>query len=76
LSGGTEKTLRFCIEQQRAHRLIDASKTPVEEAAGSIANFVRENEIHTLNVAGPRRTEWPHGYEYAYCALDAFLDAL
>ena len=32
LSGGTEQTARFCIEQRRAHELIDASnvstKTP------------------------------------------------
>ncbi len=73
LSGGTEQTLRFCIEQQRPYKLIDASKTPVEEAAKSLTDFVRENKIQTLNVAGPRQTEWPEGYEYAYQTLDGFF---
>jgi predicted Rossmann-fold nucleotide-binding protein len=76
LSGGTEETLRFCIARQRPHQLIDASKTPVEEAASSIADFVRENKIQTLNVAGPRQSEWREGYDYVYRALDNFLDAL
>ena len=76
LSGGTEQTVRFCFELQRPHQLIDASKTSTAEAARLIANFVRENKIDILNVAGPRRTEWPEGYDYAYRALDNFLKAL
>lgn len=73
LSGGTEQTLRFCIEQHRPHELIDASKTPVEQGAKAIADFVRENKIQTLNVAGPRQSEWPQGYDYAYRTLDRYF---
>jgi hypothetical protein len=73
LSGGTEQTLRFCIEQQRPHELIDASKTSVEQGAKAIIGFVRENKIQTLNVAGPRQSEWPEGYDFAYRTLDTFL---
>ena len=73
LSGGTEQTVRFCVEQQRPHLLTDASKTPTNEAAKSIADFVRENNIAILNVAGPRQTEWPGGYDYASRALDSFF---
>ena len=76
LSGGTEQTLRFCVDQQRPHILINASRTPVEEAARSIAHFVRGNKISTLNVAGPRQSEWPAGYDYAFAALDAFINAI
>ena len=76
LSGGTEQTVRFCVEQKRPHVTIDASKTAADEAARSIADFVRENNIHTLNVAGPRQSEWPGGYDYASRALNNFLDAL
>jgi hypothetical protein len=53
--------------------LIDASKLSAEDAARLIADFVRENKIGILNVAGPRQTEWPAGYEYATCTLEIFL---
>ena len=73
LSGGTEQTLHFCVEQRRPHELIDASKVSTEKAAQLIADSVRENKIDVLNVAGPRASEWPEGYDYASRALDIFL---
>ena len=76
LSGGTEQTVSFCIEQQRPHERIDASKISAKEAARLIADFVRENKIDILNVAGPRQSEWPEGYEYASRALDLFLNSI
>jgi hypothetical protein len=71
--GGTQFTLECCKELQRPHKIIDASKASVEEAAQATADFVRENNIGILNVAGPRQTEWPEGYDYAFCVLDLFL---
>ena len=76
LSGGTDQTVRFCIEQRRPRLLIDASKIPIEEAAKLIADFVREKQIDILNVAGPRESEWPQGYEYASLGLDILLNAI
>jgi Circularly permutated YpsA SLOG family len=76
LGGGTEQTVRFCAEEQRPHELIDASKISAEEAAQSISDFVRENKIDILNVAGPRQSEWPDGYDYASRALDSFLNSI
>ena len=70
LLGGTEQTIRFCTDLKRPHRLIDASKLSFE----LIADFVCENKIDILNVAGPRQSEWPEGYDYVSRALDAFLD--
>ena len=76
LSGGTGQTVKFCVERGRPCELIDASGVSIEKAAQSISDFVRQNKIHTLNVAGPRQSEWPEGYDYAYRTLDNFLDAL
>lgn len=73
LYGGTEQTVRFCVDLTRPHQLIDASKLSAEDAARLIADFVRENKIGILNVAGPRQSEWPAGYEYATCTLEIFL---
>jgi len=75
LSGGTEQTLHFCVEQRRPHELIDASKVSTEKAAQLIADFVCENNIEILNVAGPRQSEWPEGYGYAAQVLDIFLNS-
>ena len=74
LAGGTEQTVRFCIELQRPHQLIDASKISAKVGAKLISDFVRKHKIDVLNVAGPRQSEWPEGYDYAYRALNAFLE--
>jgi len=71
LSGGTAQTVRFCIELKRPHELIDASKIPAEDATSLIAGFIRAQKIKILNVAGPRQSEWPEGYEYALHLLEA-----
>jgi Circularly permutated YpsA SLOG family len=76
LSGGTDQTVRFCVEQERPHRLIDASKISTEKAAASIADFVREHKIDILNVAGPRKSEWPEGYDYAFSVLEVFVNSI
>jgi hypothetical protein len=76
LSGGTEQTVKFCFEQQRPHELINASNVSIETAAQLIADFVRENKIDGLNVAGPRASEWPGGYDYAFRALEIFLTSI
>jgi hypothetical protein len=73
LEGGTEHTVRFCLELKRPHELIDASKISAEGAAKLIGDFVDKNKINILNVAGPRQSEWPEGYAYASRALDIFL---
>jgi hypothetical protein len=70
--GGTEETVQFCVEQKRPHLLIDAAKISPERAAELIAEFVRGRKISTLNVAGPRQSEWTGGYDYAFRALDVF----
>ncbi len=73
LQGGTEITIAFCMKQNRPYLLIDARRVPAEQAADLIDKFVREEHIATLNVAGPRESEWSDGYDYAFRALDIFV---
>jgi hypothetical protein len=73
LGGGTEQTVRFCVELKRPHQLIDAARLLSGDAANLTAGFVRNNNIAILNVAGPRQSEWPEGYDYASRALEGFL---
>jgi putative molybdenum carrier protein len=76
LSGGTEQTVGFCVEQERPHQLIDVAKISTEKATASIADFVREHKIDILNVAGPRQSEWPEGYDYAFRVLEVFVNSI
>jgi hypothetical protein len=76
LHGGSEQTVRFCVEQKRPHQLINAAEISAERAVELITEFVREQKIETLNVAGPRQSEWKQGYDYAFRALDVFLSAV
>jgi hypothetical protein len=73
IGGGTAQTVRFCVELKRPHELIDASKIRAEDAVSLITDFVRAKKIKILNVAGPRRSEWPEGYAYAFRVLEAFF---
>jgi len=73
LRGGTEQTVRFCSELQRPYQLIDALKISADGALKLICDFVHRNNIGVLNVAGPRQSEWPKGYDYAFRAIEAFL---
>jgi hypothetical protein len=73
--GGTKFTVQCCVDQKRPHKLIDATEVSAERAAELIANFVREEKVATLNVAGPRQNEWPDGYDYTFRGLENFLRA-
>ena len=76
LRGGSAQTVQFCTEQKRPHILIDAAKMSAEGAANLILDLVREHKIDILNVAGPRQSEWPGGYDYAFRVMDMFLRTL
>jgi putative molybdenum carrier protein len=76
LRGGTAQTVQFCIEQRRPHILVDARKVSEEDAANLMVDFIRQHKIDILNVAGPRQSEWPDGYDYVLGVLDIFLSAL
>jgi hypothetical protein len=76
LSGGTEQTVRICVEQRRPLKLIDSSNVSTEKAAQLIADFVRANTIDVLNVAGPRQSEWAKGYDYTTSILEAFVNSI
>ena len=74
LRGGTCCTLRCCETQKRPVLLIDAEATDAVEAVRLLRLFIRENRVSILNVAGPRQSEWPGGYDYALRVLDEFVN--
>ena len=76
LRGGTDYTVQCGKQLQRPHKLINAANISPQEAANLIVDFVRERKIDIRNVAGPRQSEWPEGYDYAFRALEIFLDLI
>jgi hypothetical protein len=76
LSGGTEKTLRFCLHQKKPYLLIDATELSPTRAAERIQQFVAGPSITTLNIAGPRASDEPLAYAYALQTMIRFLGRL
>jgi len=76
LRAGTEYTVYCCKQLHHARKLINAANVSVQDAAKLIVDFVGEHKIDILNVAGPRQSEWPEGYEYAFRALEIFLNLI
>ncbi|MGJ0484394.1 MAG: putative molybdenum carrier protein [Methylomicrobium sp.] len=74
-AGGTEQTLRFCLELKKPFILIDAAEITPERAAKRMVAFVASQSIAVLNVAGPRASEEASAYGYAYQAVMRFLGA-
>lgn len=73
LSGGSAETVRFCRELNRPHQLIDTSAVSAETAADLIRDFLAKHKIDILNIAGPRQSQWPEGYDYAVRTLEKLI---
>lgn len=73
LGGGTEKTLRHCLEQRRPYLLIDASEVGSGRAGERILGFYRDLPGERLNFAGPRASGETGAYDYTLRAVDEFL---
>jgi Circularly permutated YpsA SLOG family len=66
LQGGTEQTLVQCVIRSKPYKLIDGAEIPPHRAAQLAVLFVDENNVSTLNVAGPRSSQARIGHQYAY----------
>ena len=72
--GGTQTTIDCCIEQRKPHEIIDGSRVSVRDAPGVAKKFIEAYGIRTLNVAGPRASEAPEAYQYAFKLVAAILN--
>ncbi|HEY2465949.1 MAG TPA: putative molybdenum carrier protein [Steroidobacteraceae bacterium] len=66
LGGGARLTHDLCQLLERPCILISAAETPDPIlAAKKVLQFIEDNNIETLNVAGPRASGWAEGYRFA-----------
>jgi len=73
IHGGTELTLLFCIKLKKPYRLIDINLAGEKSAATALLNFITDNNIETLNVAGPRLSSCPAIYPYVKKVISQIL---
>jgi hypothetical protein len=73
LKGGSKLTEDFCIAHQKPYIHIDFDTMTKEEAKTLFTNWIEENSISVLNVAGPRESEDKDIYQMV---KDFLLEAL
>ena len=77
LNGGTRLTHDLCGLVERPCILISAREMPDPVAAAkSVLEFIDENKIETLNVAGPRASRWSGGYSFALAVVGGLIGEL
>jgi hypothetical protein len=77
LKGGTRLTRNLCALLKRAYISINAAETPDSiAAAGAVVQFIEENGIKVLNVAGPRASGWPQGYAFSSAVIGKVLERI
>jgi len=73
LRGGTEKTLRFCLDEGKPYLLIDAQELTPIRAAQRITEFFSLLGGDTLNFAGPRASHVETAYDYTLKTIRKFI---
>jgi len=73
LTGGTRLTADLCREHRRPFLAIDAGVHTRQQATESGFEFMIGNSVRMLNVAGPRKSQWPEGYGYVYEVMQSVL---
>lgn len=76
LSGGTLLTQKLCVREKKPLVVVDSTLMKPLRAADAIMQFVHQNRIAVLNVAGPRLSGWPKGYIFALGTIGAVISNL
>ncbi|MGO8859068.1 MAG: putative molybdenum carrier protein [Steroidobacteraceae bacterium] len=69
LAGGTLLTRNLCVRQKIMFTVINAQDLSASAAAAMIVQFIEQNAIQALNIAGPRASGWEQGYGFAVAVL-------
>ena len=73
LKGGTALTHQICKQYNKPHISLNAYQVNPDDAAKLTLDFIHNNQLRKLNVAGPRRSQWPDGYVFAYRCIEQIL---
>ncbi|MGH8048750.1 MAG: putative molybdenum carrier protein [Chthoniobacterales bacterium] len=70
LTGGTAQTARFCYDLEKPLLFLSAAIWTPREAGAALRHFIRKNDVHVLNIAGPRASEEPGAAVFTRAVLD------
>jgi len=73
LTGGTQLTASVASEHGKPLLQIDSGLCRAPDAARAALVWISERGIRVLNVAGPRASGWPQGYEYTRRVIGMLL---
>jgi hypothetical protein len=76
LSGGILLTQKLCVREKKPFLVLDALAMTKLRAAQTIAQFLEEQRVSVLNVAGPRLSGWPAGYRFALGVVGSVISNL
>ncbi len=76
IEGGTAFTLKCCETERKPHVAVDTSTADMQQTVVEIAEFVRDNKIEVLNVAGPRASKVPDARRTTYTLLRNLIEEL
>lgn len=76
LKGGTKKTLLYCQQHSKPSLYIDCAVTDFNDSVLQLQDFIDQNQIKILNVAGPRLSQWPGSQTAAFQLIEAYLQSL
>jgi len=76
LEGGTAFTRQCCIAEAKPYLVIDASEDAQPILVQQIVDFIRQNKIQVLNVAGPRASKVPLAQQTTKQLLTTVLKSL
>jgi hypothetical protein len=71
LTGGSLKTMELAIKHRKPHLHLSAASK--DHAASELIQWIQQNNIRVLNVAGPRASKEPKVAEFVIAVLDAAL---
>ena len=71
--GGTALTQAYCEQAEQPFLLVEKDQQSLPEAVDRICEFAAKSLARCINVAGPRASESPSIYPWAYELMQAFL---
>jgi hypothetical protein len=74
LSGGTLLTHDFAIESGKSVFLFKVSPFFIEGRLEQLVDFLEENQVETLNIAGPRASQWAKAYESSFLIVTKLIE--
>ena len=76
LAGGTAFTQRCCVKEEKPYLVLDAAGDEQSVLAQQILDFIRQNKVQVLNVAGPRASKVPVAQQQTRLLLTQVLKCL